>query len=152
MKSVGQLVSILHRQYQIFVNNALEDLNIGSSEYQFLVLACREEGLIQEQISERLVIDKAATARALCSLEGKGYIYRVEAECDHRKKKVYPTEAGKACLPIIRSRLNNWTNMVMEELDSDDIKTVTDSLEIMTTRAFALNHIISCDEEKGKKP
>jgi len=42
--------------------------------------------------------------------------------------------------------------MVMEELDSDDIKTVTDSLEIMTTRAFALNHIISCDEEKGKKP
>jgi DNA-binding MarR family transcriptional regulator len=48
-------------------------------------------GIVQEDLSSHLRLDRAATARALQSLEVNGFIHREEDPQDRRRKKVYPT-------------------------------------------------------------
>ena len=71
-KSIGRFVSILHRHSQIYINYALKDYDISASEYIFLMHLYHQEGMTQDELSNRILIDKAATARAIHSLIGKG--------------------------------------------------------------------------------
>jgi DNA-binding MarR family transcriptional regulator len=67
----GRWISILYRQFQIYINNALKDLDITSSEYIFLIKLYENEELSQEELSSIYYVDKAATARSLKRLEKK---------------------------------------------------------------------------------
>jgi len=70
----GRWISILYRQFQIFINNELKDLNITSGEYIYLIKLYENKELTQEDLAEIYFIDKAAITRSIRSLEDKGYI------------------------------------------------------------------------------
>ena len=69
-------ISVLYRQFQIYINNNTKDLQISASEYIFLMEMYKNDNMSQEQLSKNLIIDKSATARAIKSLEEKEYIIR----------------------------------------------------------------------------
>lgn len=56
----GRWISILYRQFQIFINDELKDLNITSGEYIYLIKLYENEELTQEDLAEIYYIDKAA--------------------------------------------------------------------------------------------
>ncbi len=94
-KSLGRLVAIVYRKNQIYLNAKLKELNLCSGESVFLRALFTEEGQTQEQLSLALHIDKAATARAVRSLEHKGFVLRKQDEQDRRCNRIYLTGQGR---------------------------------------------------------
>ncbi|WP_051294836.1 MarR family winged helix-turn-helix transcriptional regulator [Maridesulfovibrio bastinii] len=79
----------IHRQ-QLGKKVAHMGISIGQVSTIMEILDC--PGCSQDEISNSLAIDKAATARSLAALEKSGFITRLENEKNRRQKLVYPTE------------------------------------------------------------
>lgn len=139
-KSVGKLISILYRQSHVYINYALKDLNISSSEYIFMVELYNNEGISQEELSSLLLIDKAATARALKSLEEKGLVVREKNLIDKRANKVFTTDKGKSYKGTIYSALRGWTKLLTNGMDEKTIDIVLDSLKSISKKAGSINY------------
>ncbi|MDF2615074.1 MAG: hypothetical protein K0S71_2860 [Clostridia bacterium] len=138
-KSIGRLISILHRQSQIYLNIALKDIDISSSEYVFLITLLIEEGISQDELSARILIDKAATARAIKSLEDKGYVRRETDSNDKRIKKVYCTHKAKECESQIRTALASWTKLLTEDLSAETEELIITTLEHMSSKVRSID-------------
>lgn len=139
MKNIGRLVSILHRQSQIYFNYALKEFNITSAEYAFLMYLFRNDGLTQEEMSAYLYIDKSATHRAIKSLERKGYVMRVKDNLDKRYNRVYLTDKAKSHKDEIRQRVWRWSEFLRADLDSETIDLIFESLEKMAKKVENTN-------------
>ncbi|HCX65776.1 MAG TPA: MarR family transcriptional regulator [Eubacteriaceae bacterium] len=130
-RSIGRYVSILHRQSQIYINHVLKPYNITCAEYAFLLSLYRENGMSQHSLSSYLYIDKAATARAIKSLEEKGYVTRKSDEKDKRYKYVYLTDEALEIKDEVIDRIVKWSTFLTDDLDEETLDTLYDSLEHM---------------------
>ena len=91
-KSFIKAISGIYRHSQTYLGRRIKKYNIGQGQWAFLTqLLFNYDGIIQEELSSVLSIDKANTSRALKKLEEEGYVYREEDSSDTRKKLVYVT-------------------------------------------------------------
>ncbi len=140
-KNIGRYISVLYRHRQMYMNYALKDLNISSSEYIFLtVLYNNHEGISQEELSTMLLIDKGATARAIKSLEEKGMISREKDDRDKRVNRIYTTALGRDCKPCIKTAMLGWTELLTEGMEEEVVDLVFNSLKAMTERLGGINY------------
>ncbi|ROR29282.1 DNA-binding MarR family transcriptional regulator [Mobilisporobacter senegalensis] len=133
-KSIGRLISILHRQAQIYINHALKDYNITSAEHSFLLYLWKNDGANQDEMSVFLYIDKAATARAIKSLEEKGYVIKDKDSNDKRFNRVYLSDKAKMNIEDIAKRVSNWSNIISEGLDENTKEYIYSILENMVEK------------------
>lgn len=102
---VGRVLSRLARKCQIAVGNALQKYDLTAAEEPFLMAILNNEGFSQEELTAYVGVDKAATARAVRSLEEKGYLTRVQDPRDKRQNRVHATEKARAIGPQVREEL-----------------------------------------------
>ena len=136
--NIGRLISILHRNAQIFHNQNLKDLNISSSEFPFLLYLSDKNGVTQESVAQFYGMDKAAVTRILQSLEEKGFVLREKNKEDLRCNHIYLTDLATQTLPEIRTRVNLWSSYLNEDIDDDDIEKVLDVLSRMVEKSRLL--------------
>lgn len=139
-KSIGRLTSVLYRQSHIYINYALKDLNLTSSECTFMAELYYNEGINQEELSSLLLIDKAAIARTVKSLEQKDLVIREKDKNDKRANKVFTTDKGKSYKERIYSTLRGWTKLLTDSIDEKTIQIVISSLEHMSEKAGNINY------------
>ena len=84
----------------------------------FLLELYIQDGRNQEELSERLKIDKGTTARALKKLEEQGFITRLKDECDKRSNKIYLTQ--KAIQENVYDILDEWNKKLRESLSKEE--------------------------------
>lgn len=132
--SIGRLISILHRQAQIYINCTLKEYGITSAEYAFLLYLYRKDGITQDELSTYLYIDKSATARAIKSLEEKGYITRNKDDIDKRCNRVYISEKARLCETEIKQRIHRWSEFLTEDMDEETIDMTFTILEGMVEK------------------
>lgn len=130
-KSIGRLISILHRQSQIYTNKALKEFSLTSAEYPFLFALYTKEGRTQEELSSYLYIDKAATTRIIRSLLAKGYVTRVQDGLDRRCNRIFLTEKAKQQQKEIRGRVMQWNAYITEGLDDETYQNAFATLQRM---------------------
>lgn len=94
-KSPIRMVSRLNRLNFNFLSGPLADIGIARGTFPFLMEVLNCEGIIQEDISNSLSIDSAATARALQQLEVSGFVERQEDPEDRRRKRVFATDKAR---------------------------------------------------------
>lgn len=132
--SIGRLISILHRQAQIYINCTLKEYGITSAEYAFLLYLYRKDGITQDELSTYLYIDKSATARAIKSLEEKGYVTRNKDDIDKRCNRVYISEKARLCETEIKQRIHRWSEFLTEDMDEETIDMTFTILEGMVEK------------------
>lgn len=135
-KSIGKLISILYRQFQIYINRSLKEYNINSSEYIFLINISHHGGTNQKTLSDKLIIDQAFTTRVMKNLENKGFITRERNSKDKREYNIYLTEMGKKVQPIIIEKLRNWTSILSGDLDKNEVDRMIILLNEMCNNAL----------------
>lgn len=99
--SLGQLLSVIHRNVRAILDLELAHMDIGHGPRRFLVEITLHEGQSQEELSRRLLMDKTTTARAVKRLEDYGYVERRRDTEDRRHYHLFPTERARAFLPDI---------------------------------------------------
>jgi DNA-binding MarR family transcriptional regulator len=119
--NIGRLISILHRQAQIFHNQQLKELNISSSEFPFLLYLNASDGVKQETLVQFYGMDKGAVTRSIQSLEDKGLVYRSKNKEDMRCNHIYLTPKANILMPELRSRVDRWSAYLKENLDENEV-------------------------------
>lgn len=123
-KSIGRIISILSRKTQQDLKEVVAPFGINVGEEPYFMALVNEDGLTQDEITKRVMVDKAATARAVKSLEEKGFIVRETDSNDKRNKRLHLTEKGKdisqplkqALWTYNKSLTSQWTDKKYEEI------------------------------------
>lgn len=72
-----------------FVGNEMSRMGFGPGQFFLLSELYSQEGLSQDELSQRVGVDKSNTSRALAKLEKVGLIQRKSDPKNHKVKKVY---------------------------------------------------------------
>ena len=136
---IGELTSILYRQYQLYMGHRLEPFQLNFSEYAILTKIPDEKPPVpQHFLGERLFYDNALITRSLKTLETKEYIVREKSLQDKRQILVSLTSKGvttKKELLILRKQ---WKSLVMDGVSPQEEKMVFTLFQKITGQAIAL--------------
>lgn len=126
--TTARLITLIGRKSQRYIGSALSKYNISAAEQPFFVAVQQNEGATQEELTAMAGVDKAATARAVKSLEEKGFIRRVQDEKDRRQNRLYPTDKAKSLRNSVRGELLGLDSKLTEGIDDDSLKLVYETL------------------------
>lgn len=88
--------SVIHRQSSLYLDRRLKEHRITGSRYTHILVICENPGISQEEISDRLKIDKGPVARTIKEFTQEGYVTRVVDAADKRQYHLYPTPKAEA--------------------------------------------------------
>lgn len=137
--NIGRQISILYRLGQSYIGKRLEQYNIGSGQYIFLLILYRHSGISQEELSSHLRIDKATTAKAVKKLETLGYVERRADPKDKRAYELYITDKAEEIRPQVQAAMKSWRNLLTTGLDENEIKVANTLLAKMTENASVIS-------------
>ncbi|MGO4549143.1 MarR family winged helix-turn-helix transcriptional regulator [Paenibacillus sp. 2TAB23] len=105
-ESHGQYISAIYRHMQVLISAELAPYRIGSGQYIFLMAIASHQPITQKALSEKLLIDKTTTAKAIAKLEAEGYVRREADTTDKRYQQLYLTESGQDVVPKVQEALD----------------------------------------------
>jgi len=91
-RSFGYRLSTLLRMFRSSIQEEVEALGVKTCLIPFLSELFYEDGVPQEELAERLFLDKGSTARGIARLEADGLVYRIRNRDNRRQKLVYLTD------------------------------------------------------------
>ncbi|MEO8067256.1 MAG: MarR family transcriptional regulator [Flavobacteriales bacterium] len=118
--SIGYWCSIAAHQYFARLQEKLGHLDIT---HWFYVLLSIEEGqgkLSQQELADKLDLDKVAMTRALDHFVEKGYVERCDCEGDRRKYLIKLTAKAKPAVKAIRKAYEELNDEAMKGVKRAD--------------------------------
>jgi DNA-binding MarR family transcriptional regulator len=109
---IDKYISDIHKSSCIYFNKEFGKIGIGAGEYTFLLNLYKCDGITQEELTEKVKLDKATTARAIKKLEDKGYVKRVRKENDRRAYKLEITEKADQIREKVYLIMDEWETKV----------------------------------------
>lgn len=103
----------------------------------YLEEICANPGISQDQLAQRICINKSNVARQVVALEEDGFITRVPSKSDKRIMELFPTEKTLALLPKIKQMLLCWENWLTQDLTEEETRLLAGALKKMKERASA---------------
>ncbi|OXS52889.1 MarR family transcriptional regulator [Cohnella sp. CIP 111063] len=116
---------------QVLISGELAPYRIGSGQYIFLMAIASKEPLTQKALSERLLIDKTTTAKAIAKLEAEGYVRREADPADNRYQLLYLTEAGREVVPKVQEALGRVKNQTRKGISDERYDQLLELLKIV---------------------
>lgn len=103
----------------------LSPMGLKGCHASYLVEICKDPGISQDQLAQRICINKSNVARQAAFLEEAGFLQRTPSPKDKRVMQLFPTEKATALLPEIRSVLKDWEERLTEGLTAAEIAQMT---------------------------
>jgi len=137
-RNIVRYIARLERLRRHYLDEHLRTYNLHGSMFMIILYLDRNPGSSQDNLCEYLLIDKSGVARKCRSLEDEKYIRREQSQDDRRQNRLYLTEKGRELLPVIRSLLSEWREIVTKNMDEQEQKELLRLLEIMENNALQL--------------
>lgn len=131
-------LSIIHRQYRIFLNNALEKEGINAAQVPILNYLLKHECACQDEMANAYRIDKGSIARSVRKLELMDLIYKEIDPNNRRKHNLYLTEAGQELAEKIWRIDKEWEEKFYSKLDMNK-KEMEEVIKKMTLTAINIS-------------
>lgn len=128
-RTIGRMIMLLARKCQGYLGDALRSYDLTAAEEPFFMVLQNYKGITQEELSALIGVDRAATARAMRSLEEKGFLFRVQDPNDRRQNRVYPTEKAQQMWETVRQELLHFNTLMTQGLDSQTVELVYAALQ-----------------------
>ncbi len=134
--TIGRYIALLSRMATVYLGQELKHLNIGPGQYIFLAELFDEEGLSQDELTQRTHVDKSNTTRALKRLEQAGYIERRSDDADKRIKRVFLQPAAREIEQEFWRILTNWSAILGENLQQEQQERILQDLHALADNAL----------------
>lgn len=122
-RNISYLPILFHSLHKMMMeehDTVFESCDLTKRHIPFLMVMGRfPEGLTQQEISEKMNMDKAHTSRTLRDLEEKGYVIK-EGEGTY-KHKYLPTEKSIEIKKLLKEKNDQIVNKVLSVLSDDEI-------------------------------
>ena len=99
--SVLREIGIIARALDSIANIEFRDIELARGQYLYLVRIAENPGIIQEELSELLKVDRSTIARSVKKLEAKGLVQQKAAKGNKKNKEWFVTEKGEKLYPLI---------------------------------------------------
>lgn len=150
-QSFGYRFAMLYRLNASLCREEIKEIGLSMGQVPFIAELLFEEGpLTQAQLSQRLEIDKAATARGLDILDRRGWVERTVNPHNRRQKLVYATDKAKKIADRFFSALAKTNDLFIEGFTEDETKNALDLLDRMMINARKMKYGESYPESKKR--
>jgi DNA-binding MarR family transcriptional regulator len=96
----------------MYFGKRFSKFGIGAGQYLFLLNLYENDGITQEELTKKVRLDKATTARAIKKLEDEGYVRRIKKESDKRAYRLELTEKAEQIKDDVYSIMNEWESEI----------------------------------------
>nr|WP_280921242.1 MarR family transcriptional regulator [Methanolobus bombayensis] len=86
----------------------MKELGLSAGQFFVLMTLSIEQGITQDSLAGKLLIDKGSIARAINVLEEKGFVKRTIDENNRRAVRLYFTETGEELIPDVLQIDREW--------------------------------------------
>ena len=129
----------LMKYAKVYGHNQIKKVGVSDTEYLICAFAFGHSNSSQDDIAEALKLDKTTVARALLTLEKKGYIERLPNPENRRKNIIYITELGKESISDVVNVYDTWFNQISKALKPQEWKQFEDYCERLLEVAEQVN-------------
>lgn len=134
-ETIGRFLNMLYRMAIVYLGKELPAVGIGSGQYVFLAELFDEEGLNQDELTQRVYVNKANTARALKKLEGAGFVKRIPDENNRRIKRAFLQPPALEIEEAFWQILMQWSDIITRDISQDRQKQILEDLKKMANSA-----------------
>ena len=139
MNMIGKQINILVRQFNLYLNHELTELNVSATEILYLASLYKEDGLTQDELASEYLVDKAAVARTVSKMEDKGLITRKDNPKNRRQKQLFLTEKARKIKPELKKVQDRWLKIMTEDEDAGLTEALSSYLDRIVNRAISVN-------------
>ena len=129
----------IFRYTQSYLDKALKKYELSSGSFRYLFILEHEEGICQNEISEKIGNDKAMSARTISRLINAGYITKEKNENDVRAYKLFLTPKAKETIPVLHRELDHLIRQITVDLTPEEDAQMMQSLYNVFQRVRKLN-------------
>ena len=102
-------IGMIDRALDSIANIEFKQIDLARGQYLYVVRIYEHPGIISEQLSNLIKVDRTTIARAVKKLEKNGFIERKNDPTNKKIKRLYVTEKGRKIYPFI-IRENQYSN------------------------------------------
>lgn len=138
MDSLMRSINRTHRCSKRYYNEKLNADGITGNQQIYIFQICRHPGISQEQLSQRIAVNKSNVTRQLCALEQNGFIRRQPSSEDKRVLQVFPTEKAEALYPKVLDIMRLWNSLLLEDFSEDEKSLLLSMMQRVQEKALLL--------------
>ncbi|EAF1145039.1 MarR family winged helix-turn-helix transcriptional regulator [Listeria monocytogenes] len=123
-ESLAKAIAIIHRSESTFKNKKLLETGLNIGQLRYLWTLYKEDGISQESMAKRFMVDKASVTRHIKRLEELGMIRREIDAKDRRIQRIFVTETGFQMHDLIEEVTAEWSALLtanFSEKEKDDL-------------------------------
>ncbi|EOV8924546.1 MarR family winged helix-turn-helix transcriptional regulator [Listeria monocytogenes] len=123
-ESLAKAIAIIHRSESTFKNKKLLETGLNIGQLRYLWTLYKEDGISQESMARRFMVDKASVTRHIKRLEELGMIRREIDTKDRRIQRIFVTETGFQMRDLIEEVTAEWSALLtanFSEKEKDDL-------------------------------
>lgn len=117
-------IAIIHRSESTFKNKKLLKTGLNIGQLRYLWTLYKEDGISQESMAKRFMVDKASVTRHIKRLEELGMIRREMDAKDRRIQRIFVTDTGYKMRDLIEEVTKEWSVRLtagFSEKEKDDL-------------------------------
>ena len=116
-------IGVIARSLDSIANIEFKDLNLTRGQYLYLVRIKENPGIIPDNLSEMIKVDRTTASRAIQKLERNGLIEKRADSVNKKIKRLFTTLKGDELAEYIVKE-NNYSNKVaLKGLSDEEVKT-----------------------------
>lgn len=138
MDSLMRSINRTHRCSKRYYNEKLNADGITGNQQIYIFQICRHPGISQEQLSQRIAVNKSNVTRQLCALEQNGFIRRQPSSEDKRVLQVFPTEKAEALYPKVLDIMHLWNSLLLEDFSENEKSLLLSMMQRVQEKALLL--------------
>ena len=146
MDSLMRAINRTHRFSNRYQSEKLKADGISGNQQIYIFQICRHPGISQEQLAQRIAVNKSNVTRQLCTLEQTGFISRRCSPEDRRIMQVFPTEKAEALYPKVVELMKHWNRLLLEDFSEEEQNLLLDMMQRVQAKAALL-----AEEEEQKR-
>ncbi|EMV9575393.1 MarR family transcriptional regulator [Listeria monocytogenes] len=123
-ESLAKAIAIIHRSESTLKNKKLLETGLNIGQLRYLWTLYKEDGISQESMAKRFMVDKASVTRHIKRLEELGMIRREIDAKDRRIQRIFVTETGFQMRDLIEEVTAEWSALLtanFSEKEKDDL-------------------------------
>lgn len=133
---IGEKISIIYKYLQIMALKSFQDMEINPSEFPFILTVIENEGICQEELSEKLRVNKSATTKVVRGLIKKGYLIRKKDSLDRRYYRVYSTEKSRRLRSKILHKVEVLSKVILGDFNEKELEELYGFLDKLEDNIF----------------
>ena len=142
-------IGIIARALDSIANIEFRDLELARGQYLYLVRIGEQPGIIQEELSDLLKVDRSTVARSVKKLADKGLIRELTDHSNRKIKKWILTEKGQKLYRFILSEHAYSENTALKGFSQAEILQLEEWLAKMRENVAADWEVVKMGQNRN---